>query len=104
VAYGEAHGLDAAWLDVIQRGLPPATITVLLDISPETAVARKQSGRDRFERDTALLSRVRESYLRQAAGEGWVVIDAGQSKSDVSDAVIAAVLPRFAPPSVPEPF
>ena len=78
VAYGEAQGLDAAWLDDIQRHLPAADVTVLLDIAPETAVARKSAGRDRYERDLALLARVRESYRRQASQPGWVVIDAEQ--------------------------
>ena len=100
VAYGESQGLDAAWLEQIQRDLPPATVTVLLDIAPETAVGRKQSGRDRYERDLGLLSRVRASYLRQAR-QGWVVIDAGQSREAVAAAITAAVLPRLGPPSRP---
>jgi dTMP kinase len=99
VAYGEAHGLDPAWLDDIQRLLPPADVTVLLDIAPDTAVTRKRAGRDRFERDLRLLGRVRESYLRQAAQPGWVLIDAEQSKDQVAAAVIQAVLPRLARPS-----
>src|SRR6266540_2658436 len=41
VAYGEAHGLDAAWLVDIQKFLPTAALTIVLDIAPETAVARK---------------------------------------------------------------
>ena len=41
VAYGEAQGLDPVWLEEIQRYLPPTSLTVLLDIAPETAVARK---------------------------------------------------------------
>ncbi len=97
VAYGEAQGLDPAWLDVIQQGLPAATLTVLLDIAPETAVARKQTGRDRFERDLALLGRVRQSYLRQAHESAWVVIDAEKSKDDVAAAVALALAPRLAP-------
>jgi dTMP kinase len=101
IAYGEAQGLDPVWLDLIQRDLPPATITVLLDIAPETAVARKRAGRDRYERDMGLLARVRESYRRQAQQQGWVIIDAERSKSEVSEAVLQAVLPRFAPPSAP---
>src|SRR4029077_17419051 len=66
VAYGEAHGLDPAWLTDIQRHLPAATLTLLLDIAPDTPVKRKSSGRDRYERDLALLGRVRASYRRQA--------------------------------------
>jgi len=101
VAYGEAQDLDPEWLDTIQRHLPPAAITVLLDMAPETAVARKRTGRDRYERDLALLARVRQSYRRQAAQAGWVLIDAEQSKDEVERAVARAILPRLAPPSAP---
>jgi len=97
VAYGDAQGLDAQWLRDIQRFLPAPDVTVLLDIAPETAVARKRSGRDRYERDLALLGRVRESYRRQAQAENWILINGEQSKDAVSAAVAAAVLPRLAP-------
>ncbi|HVW06294.1 MAG TPA: dTMP kinase [Vicinamibacterales bacterium] len=101
IAYGEAQGLDPEWLELIQRGLPPATVTMLLDIAPETAVARKQTGRDRYERDLSLLARVRQSYRRQATASGWILIDAEQSKDAVATAVLQAVLPRLVPPSTP---
>src|SRR5215813_8617486 len=70
VAYGEAFGLDPAWLIDLQRFLPVPALTILLDIAPETAVARKAVDRDRYERDLELLARVRESYHRQAATGG----------------------------------
>jgi dTMP kinase len=95
VAYGETQGLDASWLDRVQAPLPPATITVLLDISPDTAVRRKAQGRDRFERDLALLGRVRASYRRQAERPDWVLIDAEQPKDQVAAAVERAVLSRL---------
>ncbi|MEO7191217.1 MAG: dTMP kinase [Vicinamibacterales bacterium] len=102
VAYGESQGLDASWLDDIQRDLPAASVTVLLDITPETAVDRKRTGRDRYERDLGLLARVRASYLRQAQIRAdWVVIDAQQSKEAVAAAVAAAVWPRLGLPSAP---
>lgn len=90
VAYGEAFGLDADWLTEIQRNLPPADLTVLLDIEPERAAARKQADRDKYERDLALLGRVRASYLRQAASGGWVVINGAQTRDDVAASVAAA--------------
>jgi len=96
VAYGEAQGLDPVWLDEIQRVLPPAAMTVLLDIAPEMAVTRKQAGRDRYERDLALLSRVRQSYRRLATDQGWIIIDGAQSRDDVSRAVERALLPQLA--------
>jgi dTMP kinase len=99
VAYGEAFGLDPAWLMDVQRYLPQPDLTVLLDIAPETAVARKQQGRDRYERDTALLGRVRESYRRQAATTAnWTLIDGEQPKEAVAHAVTAAVRSRLALP------
>jgi dTMP kinase len=97
VAYGEAQGLNAMWLEDVQRVLPEPAVTLLLDIAPETAARRKQTGRDRYERDLTLLSRVRESYRRLAARHGWIVIDAEQSKEDVAAAVERAVLPQLAP-------
>jgi dTMP kinase len=96
VAYGEAQGLDPKWLEEIQRLLPPASATIFLDINPETAVARKATGRDRYERDLALLARVRESYRRQAREYGWAIIDGDQSKDQVAEAVEMSVLPRLA--------
>jgi dTMP kinase len=73
VAYGEAFGLDAGWLVEMQRFLPPPTLTIMLDIAPETAAERKAVDRDRYERDLSLLARVRESYRRQAAEQGWLL-------------------------------
>lgn len=97
VAYGEAQGLDARWLGEIQRFLPPPDVTILLDIAPDTAVARKASGRDRYERDLALLSRVRDSYTRQATLPGWVRLDGDRSKAAVSADVVSAVAIRLEP-------
>lgn len=91
VAYGEAQGLDAAWLTEIQRFLPRPDLTIVLDIAPETAVQRKSANRDRYERDLALLSRVRESYRKQSEQADWIRLDGERPKADVSADVIAAV-------------
>jgi dTMP kinase len=95
IAYGEAQGLDPAWLAEVQRFLPAPHLTILLDIAPDTAVGRKASGRDRYERDLALLSRVRASYRRQADAPGWVRIDGHLPKADVAAAVGRAVATRL---------
>lgn len=94
VAYGEAQGLDAAWLRLIQQHLPAASITSARH-RPRIAVSRKQSGRDRFERDLNLLARVRDSYLRQAREDGWVVISAEGPKNAVAAAVTEALAQRL---------
>jgi dTMP kinase len=98
VAYGEAHGLDAGWLREIQRYLPPPDLTILLDIAPETAAGRKTTNRDKYERDLALLSRVRESYRRQAQAADWLRLDGERAKDLVAADVLTAVAPLLARP------
>jgi dTMP kinase len=91
IAYGEALGLERGWLTDIQRQLPAADLTVLLDIPPDVGVRRKAAGRDLFERDLSLLQRVRESYRRQAEGERWQLIAGDRPKAEVSaDVAVAA--------------
>ena len=87
IAYGEAQGLDVAWLVSMQQFLPPPDLTVLLDIAPETALKRKATGRDRYEQDHALQVGVRESYLRQAANPSWLRVDGERPPDDVAEEV-----------------
>ncbi len=92
------RGSIAAWLTEIQRFLPPPDLTILLDIAPETAVRRKAAGRDRYERDLALLSRVRASYRRQAAAPGWLRLDGERAQGRRRGRRHPAVATRLALP------
>jgi len=96
VAYGQAFGLDGAWLSEIQRYLPQPDLTVLLDIEPPVSASRKTADRDKYERDLALLARVRESYLRQATAPGWLRLDAGRDRDAVAADVYRALEPLLA--------
>ena len=91
IAYGEAQGLDGAWLTEIQKYLPQPDITFLLDIAPEVSARRKTTDRDKYERDLAMLGRVRESYLRQASRNGWVRLDAARQPDVIAQDVWNAV-------------
>jgi dTMP kinase len=95
LAYGEAQGLDPAWLRDIQSHLPPPHLTFLLDMSPDASAKRKTVDRDKFERDLALLARVRESYLRQATAAGWCRLDASGDRVAIAAEVFAAVEPML---------
>ncbi len=97
IAYGEAQGLEAGWLTEIQKFLPRPALTILLDISPETAVQRKAVDRDRYERDLALQERVRESYKRLASAESWIVLDGERSKEAIAADVLSAVTSQLGP-------
>lgn len=98
IAYGSAFGLDARWLTEMQRFLPPAGLTILLDIAPETAVGRKSVDRDRYERDLALQARVRNAYRLLATDPAWLRLDGEQSKDVIAERVFTAVSARLAQP------
>lgn len=91
VAYGEAQGVDPDWLFDVQRLLPQPALTIVLDIDPQIAARRKAANRDTFERDLALLGRVRESYLRQARQPHWIVVNGARPKDEVAEDVLGAV-------------
>lgn len=96
IAYGEAQGLDDAWLTQIQSRLPQPSLTLLLDIPPDASLSRKQVARDKFERDLPLLSRVRDSYIGQASRDArWVHLDGARDKNAVSADVLTAVRSRL---------
>jgi dTMP kinase len=92
VAYGEAQGLDPAWLTDVQRHLPQPDVTFLLDIAPDVSARRKTADRDKYERDLALLGRVRDSYLRQAS-DGWVRLSADRDRAAIAEDVYEALKP-----------
>ena len=94
VAYGEALGLDPAWLLEAQKYLPRPDATFLLDIAPDVSARRKTEDRDTYERDLALLGRVRDSYLRQATTTaGWIRLDADRDRTAVASDVFDRVAP-----------
>ena len=97
LAYGEAQDLDVEWLAQTQRFLPAPDLTLLLDIAPELAVERKATGRDRYERDLALLGRVRDSYVRQAEQAGWLRLDGDRTKADVAAEIRTILGERLSP-------
>lgn len=92
VAYGAARGVNPDWLSEIQKFLPPARITLYLDIPVNTSCERKLEGRDAFEADLELLEKVRIYYLTAVTRlPGWVLIDGTRSKEEVQLDVWRAV-------------
>jgi dTMP kinase len=98
IAYGEAQGLDPAWLGDMQKFLPSPDLTIMLDIAPETAVRRKSLDRDRYERDLTMQTRVRESYRRLAGAQNWLRLDGERPKDAIAADVFNGVVTRLPPP------
>jgi dTMP kinase len=91
IAYGAAQGLDLDWMLEVERGLPPASLTLLLDIAPEVSLARKTTARDAYENRLDLLAAARAAYHTLAQAPGWLVIDAAADRDTVRARVLAAL-------------
>jgi len=96
VAYGAAQGLDMAWMLEVERGLPPASLTLLLDIAPEVSLARKTTARDAYEARLDLLAAARTAYHALAQAPGWLVVDAAADRDTVRARVLAALQTHLA--------
>jgi dTMP kinase len=96
IAYGVAFGLDADWLAGIQRFLPRPSLTIMLDIAPETAVTRKAVDRDRYERDLQLQARVRDCYRQLAEREDWLLLDGNRDRDVIAGDVFSRAASRLA--------
>ena len=82
--------------DAFQRGSTPSpAMTIMLDITPETAVRRKSVDRDRYERDLAMQTRVRESYRRLASEQNWLRLDGERTKDAIAADVFNGVDSRL---------
>jgi dTMP kinase len=93
VYQGYGRGLDLTIVETVNTvatgNLNPDLI-ILLDISPEQGLARKQSLKDRFElEDLSFHRRVREGYLKMTAAEPdrWLVIDASLPKGKIAEII-----------------
>ena len=85
LAYGKANGVSMSWLQAVEKPLPAADLTILLDVDPEAAERRKTEDRDRYERDIDLLKRMRNAYRQLASVENWIVIDGGKDAETVAE-------------------
>ena len=95
---GYGRGVDLADLRAATElaiGSCTPDLTILLDVTPDTANARREPDRlDRFEsQDPGFHDRVRRGYLEMAAAEPgrWIVIDASGELAEVSRAVDLAL-------------
>ena len=93
VYQGYGRGLDlpatAAMNKLATQGLKP-DLAILLDISPEQGLSRKQNSKDRFElEDLSFHQRVREGYLKTVDSEPdrWLLIDATLPRTTVSQII-----------------
>lgn len=93
VYQGYGRGLDLTTVETVNNmatGNLKPDLTILLDMSPEQGLARKQSLKDRFElEDLSFHHQVREGYLKMAAAEPdrWLLIDASLPEGKIAEII-----------------
>ncbi len=95
LAYGVSRGLSLGWLQGLDRGLPAASLVIVLDVSVPSSFGRKSSGRDVHERDKQLLLRVGRTYRTLAKKLDWKMVDANRPVEEVREAVWGIVRKKF---------
>jgi len=79
----QSHEISVEWVKEINKFVGLPDITIILDIDPKIALARKEDeDLEKFE-DTSFLDKVRNLYLQRAKQEGYYIIS--------SDAIIEFV-------------
>ena len=95
LAYGVSRGLGLEWLQGLDRGLPTASLVIVLDVPVLSSFGRKSSGRDVHERDKKLLLRVGLTYRTLAKKLYWKMVDANRPVEEVHEAVWTIVKKKF---------
>ena len=94
-AYGVSRGLSLGWLQGLDRGLPTASLVIVLDVPVLSSFGRKSTGRDVHEKDRRLLLKVRQTYGRLAKKLEWKMVDANRPVEEVHEAVWRIVRKQF---------
>lgn len=95
LAYGVSRGLNLEWLQGLDRGLPTASLVILLDVPVQSSFTRKSKGRDVHERDKQFLAKVRLTYRILAKKLDWRIVEATRPVEEVHEAVFGIVRKRF---------
>jgi dTMP kinase len=95
LAYGVSRGLSLDWLQGLDRGLPKASLVIVLDVPVPASFARKSRGRDVHEKNRQLLVKVRRRYQTLAKKLGWKMVDATRPVEEVHEAIWRLVRKKF---------
>ena len=66
LVYGLANGMNLAWLENLDAGLPKADLVIVLDVSQKEAFSRKKTKRDEFEKNQEFSRKISKAYRQLA--------------------------------------
>lgn len=70
----QSDEISIDWVEELNKFVGQPDITIVLDIDPRVALARKSGALEKFE-DTPFLDKVRDLYLKRAKKKGYFVIN-----------------------------
>ena len=83
LVYGLANGMNLAWLENLDEGLPKADLVIVLDVSQKEAFSRKNTKRDEFEKNREFSRKIFQAYRHLAKKKHWKIVDASKTKQKV---------------------
>jgi dTMP kinase len=91
IVYGLADNLPLEWLEMLDRGLPKADLTIVLDIDEEVMRDRVIEA-DLFESNIEKIRRVSRLYRELADKYQWLLVDGNRSKEEVNNDLIKIIM------------
>lgn len=98
LVYGVSHGLNLKWLLNLDRGLPKEDVVIVLEVKPNTSYRRVPRdrdtlprGRDTFEIDQKLLTKVHKNYRKLAKQFNWRIINGERVTEEVHNEIMKTV-------------
>jgi dTMP kinase len=90
LVYGVSNGMDAGWLQRLDKGLPKEDAVIVLLVNPATSKKRAET-LDAFEKDEKLAAAAHKNYLKFAKTFKWKVMDGSRSKEQVHQEILKIV-------------
>ena len=91
LVYGISKGLKLDWLLSLDNGLPEADLVIVIDIKPKTLAKRSKNVVDTFEKDLALIRRVKKNYRALGKKFKWRIVEGERSVDEVHGQVLEIV-------------
>ena len=90
LVYGVSNGMDASWLQRLDKGLPKEDAVIVLLVNPATSKKRAEVP-DAFETDEKLAATAYRNYIKYAKAFKWKVLDGSKSKEQVHQEIMKLV-------------
>ncbi len=93
----QSDEITVEWVIEINKFVAQPDITIILDIEPKTALARKEEKEEDFEKfeDDSFLDKVRELYISRANQEGYFVVNSDDIIEFVQEKIQKIILDKL---------